>query len=91
MGILRSLAKKVLGKSEPVKVSGGAPVSAAVPSSGPSSGPTSGSASGSAAPVGSGTEKPWYLDGTNDGWDTTDVTQDAGQPAGSGAPVSKDS
>lgn len=81
MGILRSLAKKVLGKSEPVKVSGGAPVSAAVPSSGPPSGP----------PVGSGTEKPWYLDGTNDGWDTTDVTQDAGQPAGSGAPVSKDS
>ena len=81
MGILRSLAKKVLGKSEPVKVSGGAPVSAAVPSSGPSSGP----------PSGSGTEKPWYLDGTNDGWDTTDVTQDAGQPAGSGAPVSKDS
>ena len=81
MGILRSLAKKVLGKSEPVKVSGGAPVSAAVPSSGPPSGP----------PVGSGTEKPWYLDGTNDGWDMTDVTQDAGQPAGSGAPVSKDS
>lgn len=81
MGILRSLAKKVLGKSEPVKVSGGAPVAAPVASSGPSSGP----------PVGSGTEKPWYLDGTNDGWDTTDVTQDAGQPAGSGAPVAKDS
>ena len=86
MGILRSLAKKVLGKSEPLKVSGGAPVSAAGPSSGPPSGP-----SGSAAPVGSGTEKPWYLDGTNDGWDTTDVTQDAGPPAGSGAPVPKDS
>jgi hypothetical protein len=69
MGILRSLAKKVLGKSESARAPAVAPVSPSVPSSGPSSG--------------SVTEKPWYLDGTNDGWDTTDVTS---EPAESGTP-----
>ncbi len=74
MGILRSLAKKVLGKSESAKAPAAAPAT-----------PSSAAAPSSAASGGAGTEKPWYLDGTNDGWDTTDVTSDAAGSAGPAA------
>ncbi len=60
MGLLRNLAKKVLGKQEAPKPS--PPVATPAPKA--------------PAPTGSGTDKPWYLDGQNDGWDETDVKKD---------------
>lgn len=83
MGLLRSLAKKVLGKEAP-KASGGASSGAGPGQPGPSTAGAGGLGASTAAPGASGqgpkpadaTDKPWYLDGTNDGWDTTDVKKE---------------
>lgn len=80
MGLLRSLAKKVLGRQE----SGPAPLATPQTPSpqraadhakneGQPHHPPEGA---EAASTTGGTEKPWYLDGTNDGWDETDVKKD---------------
>lgn len=58
MGLIRSLAKKVLGRASTAQPAPSAPPPTPVPP-------------GVGAP--STTDKPWYLDGQNDGWDTTDV------------------
>lgn len=62
MGLLKALAKRVLGRDEKPPVPATAP-----PAKPPSSAPPG--AEGA-------TDKPWYLDGQNDGWDTTDVKKD---------------
>ncbi len=66
MGLLRNLAKKVLGKAQPPPRPAGDAVPAPTSEPRPTVGP-----GGPAA-----TDKPWYLDGSNDGWDTTDVKKE---------------
>ncbi len=67
MGLIRSLAKKVLRRTDAPRPSDGAPP----PSPGPAANRPSGAPGRAAA-----TDKPWYLDGSNDGWDTTDVKKE---------------
>lgn len=71
MGLLRDIAKKVLRRPHGPRPPDGAP------SPGPANHPTPAadtetSSTGSAT----ATDKPWYLDGSNDGWDTTDVKKE---------------
>lgn len=73
MGLLRDIAKKVLRRPHVPRPPDGAPS----PAPGPANHPTPAtdtetSSTGSAT----ATDKPWYLDGSNDGWDTTDVKKE---------------
>jgi hypothetical protein len=69
MGLIRNLAKKVLRRPGAPRPPDGAPP--------PSPGPADNSPTGTPAPTGAAaTDKPWYLDGSNDGWDTTDVKKE---------------
>ena len=68
MGLIRNLAKKVLRRPDLPRPPDGPPS----PSDGPANHPVP--ETDTTQP--SATEKPWYLDGSNDGWDTTDVKKD---------------
>ncbi len=78
MGLLRSLAKKVLGRPETASSTGAGATKAASGdgATGAATKPATGSTEKAASTDKAGTEKPWYLDGQNDGWDTTDVKKE---------------
>lgn len=80
MGLLRSLAKKVLGRPESGTASvaphPAAPPRGAAQQANSAAPPDHPRESVEAEKGATSTSKPWYLDGTNDGWDETDVKKD---------------
>ena len=81
MGLLRTLAKRALGRGSasepaapPTNTQGVSPGTIVVQQPPPHLAPPP-----AVPPSGedkAGTDKPWYLDGSNDGWDTTDVKKE---------------